>query len=124
MCARFAFPSIPAMSRLNVYVEPSFDMSRILTEIGLLADYTFFTEVPGRKKCSLAPVSTMEYCLDICITDVEFAVSICLLVRLLMMIVLSSSSSFVASGKNLFVVLFVVRYNKLVVVGYRFFKSI
>ena len=44
-------------------------------------------------KYPVAPVSAMASCLDICITDVEYAVSVCLLVLLFMMIVLLSSSS-------------------------------
>ena len=47
--ARFAFSGIPAMSRLHVCVDLSFDHSGRLIDIGLLAGCTFFTGVPGRK---------------------------------------------------------------------------
>ena len=86
MCACFSFSCIPAMSRLHMCVDLIFDPSGILTEIGFLAGCTFFTGVPGRTKFSVAPVSDMASCLGICITDAEYAVSICLLVWFLMMI--------------------------------------
>ena len=108
MCARFALSGMTAMSSLHICVDLSCDLSGILMEIGFLAGCKLFTGVPGSMKIPVAPVSVLEFCLDICIIDVEYAISICLLVILLMMIVLLSSSSLVASSANLFVLLFVV----------------
>ena len=54
-------------------------------DICLLAGCTFFTGFPGSTKCPVDPVSSIASCLDICIIDVEYAVSICLLFQLLMM---------------------------------------
>ena len=85
MCARFAFCGMSAMSRLDLCVDLSFDPSGRLTEIGLFDGCKFITAVPCRKKCLVALVSAMSSCLDICITDVKYAVSICLFVRLLML---------------------------------------
>ena len=124
MCERFSLSGMPAMSRLHVCVDISFYPSGRLMGLGFLAGCKFFTGVTGRKKCPVALVSSMASCLDICIIDVEYSVSICLLVWFLMMIVLLSSSSLVASNANLFVVLFEVGYNKLTVVGSIFFLSI
>ena len=76
MCERFASYGIPAMSRLQVCVDFSFDPSGIFIEICVIAGCTFFTGVPGRKKCPVDPVSTMVSCLDSCISGVENAVSI------------------------------------------------
>ena len=73
ICARFAFSGMPAISRLHVTVELSFDPSGRLTEIGLLASCILFTVVPGRAKCPVATVSAMDSCLDICIADVDYA---------------------------------------------------
>ena len=69
MCARFAFSGMPAMSRLHVCVDLSFDPSKRLTEIGLLGGCIFFIRVPGNTKCTVYLVSAMASCLDICITD-------------------------------------------------------
>ena len=80
------------MSGSHMCVDLSFDLSRRFADIGLLPGCTLFDRVPGRKKFPVAHIFAMEYCLDICIIDVEYAVSIYLLVRLLMMIFLSSSS--------------------------------
>ena len=80
MCARFSFSGMPAMSRLHVCVDLCFDLSIILMDIGLLDVCTLFTGVPGRTKFLVAPVSDMASCLNICIIDVDYAVSICLLV--------------------------------------------
>ena len=63
-----------------VCVDLSFDPYGRLMEIGLPDGCVFFTGVPGRTKCPVAQVSDMDSCLDICITDVEYATSICLLV--------------------------------------------
>ena len=90
MCAFLAFSGMPAIYRLHVCVDLSFYRSGRFMEIGLLAGCTFYTGVPGRNKCPVSQVSNMASCLDICITDVEYVVSTCLLVRLFMMIVLSS----------------------------------
>ena len=70
MCSRFAFSGIPAMSMLHVCVDLSLDPSMRLTEIYLLAGCTFFTGVPGRKKCPVDSASTMASCLIIFIIDV------------------------------------------------------
>ena len=106
-----------AMSRLHVCVDLSLDPSGKLIEIGLLAGCTFVTGVPGRTKFPVAPASATASCLVIYIIYVEYAVSIYLLFRLLMIIVFLSSSSVVASGANLLVVLGVVGYNELTVFG-------
>ena len=63
--------------------------------MGLLAGCTFFTGFPGRTKYLVAPVSATASCLDIYITDVDYAVSIFLLVWLLMIVLFSSSSNVV-----------------------------
>ena len=76
MCARFSLSGTPAMSSLHMSVDLSFYPSRILMEIGILAGCNFFTEVPDRTKCPVAPVSALASCLDICITYVEYSVSI------------------------------------------------
>ena len=78
MCARFYSSGMPEMSMLQVCVVFIFDPPGILMEIGVLDGCTFFTGVPGRKKFDVAPVSTILSCLDICISGVEYAVSICL----------------------------------------------
>ena len=78
MCTCFASSGMPAISRLQVCVEFSFDPYGRLLEIGVLAGYTFFTEVHGRTKCPVALVSDMYSCLDSCIDGVEYAVSNCL----------------------------------------------
>ena len=62
MRARFAFSGMPAIPRLHVCVDLSFDQFGILTEIGLLAGCTLFTGVPGRTKFLVALVSGMAYC--------------------------------------------------------------
>ena len=80
MCAHFFLSGIPSMYRLHVCVDLSFDPSGRLMEICLLDGCTFFTGITGRKKCLVAPVSAMASCLGIYIIDVEYAVSICLLV--------------------------------------------
>ena len=108
ICACFSFSGMPAVSRLHLCVDLSFDLSGTLMEMGLLAGCTFFTGFPGRTTYLVAPLSAMASCLDIYTTDVEYAVSIFLLVWLLTMIVLLSSSSLVASSANLIVVLFVL----------------
>ena len=71
-------------------VELSFDLYGRLTEIGFLAGCTFFNRINGRTKCMVTLISDMVSCLDICIIDVEYAVSICLLALLLMIIVFLS----------------------------------
>ena len=96
-CARFFFQVMPAIFRLHAFLDFSFDSSGKLMEIGLIAGCNVFTGVPGRNKFPVAPVSNMASCLDICHTYVEYAVFICLRVRLFMMIVFSSSSSLIAS---------------------------
>ena len=80
MRARFAFSGMSDFFSLHVCVDLSFDLSGRLVEICLLYACTFFTGVPGSTKCPVYLVSDMASCLDICITDVEYAVSICLLV--------------------------------------------
>ena len=124
MCARFALSCMPAMYRLHVCVDLSLDPSGRSTEIGFLDGCTFVTVVPGRKKCPVAPASAMASYLVICIIDVDYAVSICLLVRFLMIIVLSSPSSVVASRANLLVVSCMVRYNELTLVDSIYILSI
>ena len=44
----------------------------------MLAGCTFFTGVPDRTKLPVAPLSEMASFLDICISGVYYAVSICL----------------------------------------------
>ena len=78
MCSRFASSSMPAMSRFQVCVDLSLNPSGRLMEIGVLAGCTFFTGAPSRKKFLVAPVSTMASCLGICISGVDYSVSICL----------------------------------------------
>ena len=92
VCAHFSFYVMTEMSRLHVCVDLSFYPFARLTEIGLIAGLTLFTGVPGRKKFPVALVSVMASCLGIFIIDVDYAVSICLLVLLLMVIFLFSSS--------------------------------
>ena len=79
-CAHFDFSGMPEMSRLHVCVDLSFYPHGILMGIGLIACCTFSTGAPGRTKCPVAPVSAMDSCLDICITDAEYSLSIYLLV--------------------------------------------
>ena len=88
--ARFYFSGIPAMSRLHVCVDLSFDLSGILMEIGLLDGCKLISGFYGRTKCPVSTASDMDSCLFIFIIDVVYDVSICLLVQLLMIIVLLS----------------------------------
>ena len=88
MRARFPFSGMNAMSRLHVCVDLSFDPSGRFMEIDLLAGCVFCFWSSWQEKCPVAPASTMAYCLVICIIDIEYAVSIYLLVLLLMIIVL------------------------------------
>ena len=81
MCERFAFSVMPEMYRLHVCVDLSFYLSGKLVNIFLLDGCIFFTGVPGNKKCPVAPVSAVGSGLEIYITDVKYAVSICLLFR-------------------------------------------
>ena len=112
------------MSMLHVCVDLSFDQSGKLMEICLLSSCTFLTGVPCGKKLPLDPASSMASCLVICIIDVDYYVSICLLGQLLVLIFLSSLLSVVASSANLLVVLCVMGYNDLPVVSYRLFLCI
>ena len=119
MWARFSSSGISAMSGLHMCVELSFDPSGILMEIVLIASCKFLTGVPGRKKCLFAPASSMASFLVIYIIDVEYVVSICLLVQFLMIFL--SLSSLVASSVSMLMVLCVVVYNELKVFGSRLF---
>ena len=57
-------------------VDFSFYPSGRFMEIVELSGCIFFTGLPGRKKFPVDPVSAMASCLDRCIADVEYAVSI------------------------------------------------
>ena len=92
MWAHFDFSGMSSMSRLHVCVDLSLDPSGRLMEIGFLAGCRFFTGVPCKTKCSVAPESITTSCLVICMIDVEYYVSICLFIRLLIIIVLLSST--------------------------------
>ena len=74
-CARFASSGMPAMSRLLGCVGFSFVPSGRLIEKGVPDGCTFFTGVPGRTKCLVAPVPDMASSLDRYISSVEYAVS-------------------------------------------------
>ena len=124
MWARFYLSGMPAMSRLHMCVDLSVDLSGRLTEIGFIAGCTFFTGVLGRTKYPVAPESDMASFLAICIIDIDYAFFICSLVRLLIIIVLSSLSSVGASSTNILVVFCVVGYNELTVFGSLFVLSI
>ena len=90
--ASFATSWMPSMYRLHVCVYLSLDPSGKLMEIGLLVGCTLFTGFSVRKKFPVAPASAMASCFVIYIIDGEYAVSICLFFRLLMIVVLSSPS--------------------------------
>ena len=59
MCERFSFSGMPAMYRLHVCADLSFDPSVILMEIGLLSGCTYVSRVHGRTKFLVAPASDM-----------------------------------------------------------------
>ena len=75
------------MSRLHVCVDLSLDPSGRLIVIGLLDCCTFFTIVPGRKTFPVTPASDMAYLLVLLMINVEYAVSIFLFYRLLMILI-------------------------------------
>ena len=126
MCARFYGPGMTSISRLHVCLDLSLDPSRIFIVIGLMAGCKFFTVVPVRKKCPVAPASAMASLLVIFMINLEYSVSIYFCVWLFMIDILSSSSSplAVASSENLLLVLCWVGYNKFTVFGSRFSLSI
>ena len=101
--ASFSSSGVPSMSRSHVCVDLSLDPSGRLIEIGFFAGCKLFTGLPGRKKITVAPASAIASLFVIFIRDVRYDVSIVLGVPLLMIVVLSSSSSFlsVASSANL-----------------------
>ena len=76
VCAIFDVSGMPSMSRLHLCVDLSFDLSGILIVIGFLAHCTLFTGVPGRKKCPVAPASTVASLLVILVIDVEYDISV------------------------------------------------
>ena len=80
MCACFSFSGMPLMSGSHVCVDLSFYLFGRLMDTGFLAGCTFFTGFSVTTKCPVAPVSDMASSLGICITDVEYDVSIRLLV--------------------------------------------
>ena len=92
ICPSFACYGMPSMSRSHLCVDLSLDPSGRLIEIGLSAGCKFFTGVPGRKTFPVAPTSSIASLCVILISDVEYAVSVILGVRFLMIIVLSPSS--------------------------------
>ena len=79
MWARFEISGIPAMSRLHVCVDLSFDMYGRLMEICLLSGCKLFTGVTGRTQFTVSPAIDIYPFLVICIFDIEYALSICLL---------------------------------------------
>ena len=107
MCAIFDVSGIPSMSRLHVCVDLSLDLSGRLIEIDLISGCKFFTGVPGRKKCHVAPASGIAPLFFIFVIDVYYAVSVLLGVWLLMILVFPSYSSslVVASRENILLVL-------------------
>ena len=115
ICAIFACSGMPQMSSSHVCADLSLDPSGRFIEIYLIAGYKYFTGVPKRIKYPVAPASDIASLFVIFIRDAEYAASIVLGVRLSMIVVLSSSSSFssVASSENLLQVFCWVGYNKL-----------
>ena len=79
------------MSSSHVCVDTIFDPSVRLVEIGLIVVFNYFTGVPGKMKCTISLASKIASISIISNTDVEYAVSIGMGVRLLLSIVFSSS---------------------------------
>ena len=68
---------------VHTYVDISLYPLRRMIKIGFISGFNFFTDVPGRTKCPAAPASEIASILVIFNTDVEYAVSIGVDVRLL-----------------------------------------
>ena len=81
------------MSRLNVCVDMSLDSSGRLIEIDFIACFKLVTGVIGRKKFPVAPAYVIAPFLIVFMIYVDYALSISVGVRLLMIVILSSSLS-------------------------------